>query len=226
MTLLKKILERNYILFPRKEYDYLQLSFSQEGEDRILRRIFESKKDGFYAEIGAHHPQRFSNTYLFYLSGWRGINIDAMPGSMNAFKTLRPRDINIEMGIGESKASLEFFQFDEPALNTFDAALAAERAAQTSYKIINKTVVPVDTLENVFNDHLPQNTTIDFMSVDVEGFDLAVLQSNNWTRFRPTIVLVEDYQSGQQDTEIRKFMEKNNYSFIAGTYYTSFYKSK
>lgn len=42
-----------------------QRSWSQEGEDLILRRIFENKNTGFYVDVGAHHPKRFSNTIFF-----------------------------------------------------------------------------------------------------------------------------------------------------------------
>lgn len=75
-------------------------SYSQEGEDMILSRIFGDKKNGFYVDVGAHHPFRFSNTYLFYKRGWLGINIDAMPGSMRLFDRFRKNDINIESAIG------------------------------------------------------------------------------------------------------------------------------
>jgi len=52
---------------------YATKSYSQKGEDIILRRILGEKEVGFYIDIGAHHPKRFSNTYLFYKKGWRGI---------------------------------------------------------------------------------------------------------------------------------------------------------
>ena len=52
-------------------------SFSQEGEDLLIDRMFDGQSVGFYVDVGAHHPTRFSNTYLLYLRGWRGINIDA-----------------------------------------------------------------------------------------------------------------------------------------------------
>jgi hypothetical protein len=64
---------------------YLNQSYSQEGEDMVLYRTFETVKEGFYVDVGAHHPDRFSNTYKFYKQGWRGINIDAMPGGMDPF---------------------------------------------------------------------------------------------------------------------------------------------
>src|SRR5581483_8094739 len=88
-----------------------QLVYSQEGEDLLLARLFDGQKKGFYVDVGAHHPFRFSNTYLLYLNGWRGINIDAMPGSMAAFRKLRPRDINIECMVSQDPRPLRFFQY-------------------------------------------------------------------------------------------------------------------
>ncbi|WP_233706612.1 FkbM family methyltransferase, partial [Helicobacter marmotae] len=81
---------------------YRHASYSIEGEDRILSALMGDKegKSGFYVDVGAHHPFRYSNTYLFYTWGWMGINIDATPGSMAAFRKHRPRDINIECAIG------------------------------------------------------------------------------------------------------------------------------
>ncbi|MCW5198180.1 hypothetical protein VU06_00335 [Desulfobulbus sp. F3] len=76
------------------------------------------RKKGFYIDIGAHHPKRFSNTFYFYRQGWHGINIDAMPRSMELFNKIRPRDINIEAAISDEKVELTYYMFDEPALNT------------------------------------------------------------------------------------------------------------
>ena len=61
---------------------HYQKSYAQEGEDLILYRMIYGKIDkGFYVDVGAHHPKRFSNTYFFYRKGWRGINVEPMPGS-------------------------------------------------------------------------------------------------------------------------------------------------
>ena len=85
---------------------YWLKSYSQEGEDIILARIFGKQQNGFYVDVGAHHPYRFSNTYFFYKRGWKGINIDAMPGSMKIFNKYRPRDKNIEAGISDTKKKI------------------------------------------------------------------------------------------------------------------------
>lgn len=82
------------------KYVYRNTSYSQNGEDRVLWRYFERQRNGFYVDIGAHHPFRFSNTALFYEANWRGINVDAMPNSMKAFNKYRKRDVNLESAVG------------------------------------------------------------------------------------------------------------------------------
>ncbi len=166
-------------------------SWSQEGEDRILARIFEGKETGFYVDVGAHHPKRFSNTYLFYRKGWRGINIDAMPGSMRLFNKMRPRDINLELGVGIVPEIRKYYVFDEPALNGFSEDLSVTRNTKGKYHLLNEIDIKTNTLSNILNKHLPTETTIDFMSIDVEGLDFEVIKSNNWNKYRPNVLIVE-----------------------------------
>ena len=80
---------------------------------------------GFYVDVGAHHPRRYSNTYLFYKRGWRGINIDAAPGSMKSFSKTRPRDINLEIGCAKQAGLKEFIIYDQPLVSTFSNDLGA-----------------------------------------------------------------------------------------------------
>jgi len=112
-------------------------SYSVEGEDRVLSCLLEFKKSGFYIDVGAHHPIRFSNTYLFYLKGWNGLNLDAMPGSMKLFEDIRPRDINLQIPISSKKQILKYYLFNEPALNTFSEIEAFEKNGLGYIKIIN-----------------------------------------------------------------------------------------
>jgi FkbM family methyltransferase len=169
---------------------YAQTTYSQTGEDIILRHFFIEQPTGFYVDVGAHHPRRFSNTWFFYRRNWRGINIDAMPGSMRAFERERARDINLELGVAQETGSLTFHVFDDPALNTFDADLA-ERRIVDGAQLQSTRMVRVQPLGQILDQHRPRNTPIDFLSIDVEGFDLAVLQSNAWDRHRPRCIVVE-----------------------------------
>ena len=117
---------------------YFIRSYSQEGEDMILRRLFEGENLGFYIDVGAHHPKRFSNTFMFYKKGWNGINIDAMPSSMKAFDKARPRDTNLEIPVSNKKELLTYYMFNEPALNGVSKNLTEERSGVNQYKVISE----------------------------------------------------------------------------------------
>lgn len=234
MSALNKILpERLYkfiLSFYQKYFaTFKNTSYSQEGEDLIIKRIFEIKHFGFYVDVGAHHPKRFSNTYLFYKQGWRGINIEPRPGSKKLFDKLRNRDINIEAAISETKGDLLYFEFDEPALNSFDQNLSIERANNTKYKIINKIHIKTYKLADILDNYLPTGQKIDFLTIDTEGFDIHVLRSNNWERYRPEIILCEDSEfelSNPEKSEIYKFLIQKHYILLAKTLSTLIFKSK
>jgi FkbM family methyltransferase len=203
-------------------------SWSQEGEDLILARHFEGRREGFYVDVGAHHPTRFSNTYRFYQQGWRGINIDAAPGSMAPFRRLRPRDTNLELGVGASRGSSPFHVFNEPALSTFDPELARSRtAANPTYTVEEVVQVPTAPLGEILVRHLPPGTEIDFMTVDVEGHDLEVLASNDWSRYRPELVLAELPPASVRELlrgELVRLMEGHGYDFFGRTILTGFFR--
>lgn len=222
-TIVKLIEIRNYYLD-----GYALKSYSQEGEDMILRRIFEKKINGFYVDVGAHHPKRFSNTYFFYKKGWRGINIDAMPGSMKLFNKLRPKDINIEKPVSDKKETLTYYAFNEPALNGFSKELSSERNCKNNYYIKFKKNIETVTLEEILDNNLPNIEVIDFLSIDVEGLDFKVLKSVNLERYKPKVLLIEVLGSSFSSVEasdISKYLNKYNYSIYAKAVNTVIFKA-
>lgn len=209
---------------------YGRYSYSQEGEDMILRRIFGKESKGFYVDVGAHHPKRFSNTYYFYKLGWRGINIDAMPGSMSRFRRIRPKDINLEFTVSEKSREKEYYMFTEPALNTFSLELAEEykNSRGEDYEILLRKKDQVKSLEEIFEQYLDSNTKISFMSIDVEGLELDVLRSNNWTKYRPEVILVEIFKVKFEDLpkdKIAVFLKRRGYEIFCKTKNTVFFKN-
>jgi FkbM family methyltransferase len=202
---------------------YAVTSYSQEGEDLILRRIFSERSTGFYVDVGAHHPRRFSNTHTFYRAGWRGINIEPNPDAQRLFATQRPRDVNLQLGVADRPGSLTYYVFDEPALNTFDAELMRWRLANTPYKVIGNREVAVERLDAILERHLPAAQQIDFLSIDVEGLDFAVLASNDWQRYRPHCVLIEVLAVSIEDAmrgDAYSYLRERGYELFAKTYNT------
>lgn len=168
------------------------LSCSQFGEDMIVRHLLADVRTGFYVDIGAHHPVYYSNTYHFYRRGWRGINVDAIPGSMAAFRLLRPRDLNIESCVdGVAGAVREFVEFDSPALNTASPEEADRVARDGHGKAVARHTVTTTTLADLLDRHLPPGRVIDFLSIDVEGLDEPILRNHDFTRYRPRVLIFE-----------------------------------
>lgn len=194
----------------------------------IYRSFFERKNyKGFYVDVGAHHPYRFSNTMHFYNNGWKGINIEPTPGAIRLFNIFRKRDINLNLGIAAIAGILPFYCFAEPALNSFSLAYSENRSAATTQYAIVKTI-PVETipLSQVFEKYLPPGQQIDFLTIDAEGLDMEVLQSNNWSKYLPLFVMVEaclDIQMVTQ-SEIFHYMIARNYKLVAVTARTLFFK--
>jgi len=212
-------------LFRKPHHRFARRCFSQEGEDMILRRHFGQRKSGFYVDIGAHHPFRYSNTYMFYKKGWRGINIDATPGSMKPFERYRPYDTNLELAITREPETLEFFLFDDHAYNTFSPD-QADNAVAAGAKLLSKQAMPGLPLGDVLAREVPPNTTIDIMSVDVEGMDLDVLKSNDWEQFRPHVLLVECLESDLSHIDrdpVYQFLTEQDYRLYAKTVNTWFF---
>jgi len=204
-------------------------SYSQEGEDIILTRLLGEKKEGFYIDVGAHHPKRYSNTFLFYKRGWRGINIEARPGSIKFFDKIRPRDINVEVPINSEDKILKYYMFNEPALNGFSKELTTSRIGLKDYKIIKEIDLHTKTLKEVLNSNMIENQHIDFMTIDVEGLDYDVLLSNDWTKYKPSIILIEDVGFDLQSMESSKvynYLIGKGYSLIVKIFNTLFFELK
>lgn len=194
-SIILKIIRRLRRLKPHESERWAKSSYSQEGEDLVVDRLLGGKKNGFYVDVGSHHPFRFSNTYFFYCRGWNGICIDPLPGTAQLFTKYRPRDIVLEMGISEVESQLNYYMFNEPALNTCDIARANELEVLGHYKIIDKKQIETKPLSTILDRYIKSNLQIDILNIDVEGLDLQVLRSNDWGKYRPKHIIAECLES-------------------------------
>lgn len=130
LNIIKRVISR---LHP-----YSSDSFSQNGEDVLINHIFKDIDNGFYIDVGAYHPIKFSNTYKLYQRGWSGINIDALPGSMMNFEKKRKRDINLEIPIYDQENEVTYYQFAENAFNTIDLSVVQKH--KKKWYLSNKNI--------------------------------------------------------------------------------------
>jgi len=193
--------------------------YSQSGEDIILSKIFSNKKSGFFVDVGAYHPFHYSNTYLLYKKGWIGINIDPNQKSIDLFNKYRKKDINIKAGISKNKKELDYYIFNHQSCNTFSKEQKDQVEKKSFMKLLGKEKVTCYPLKEILIQHI-KNKKIDLLNVDVEGLDLEVLESNDWNKFKPSVVVVENSDFNIENPfsdEIYKFMKEKGYKLYATT---------
>jgi FkbM family methyltransferase len=204
--------------------NYRKHYYAQDGEDALLDAFYADRPDykGFYVDIGAHHPLRFSNTQIFYEKGWRGINIDATPGSMGKFKELRPLDINIEAGISDSSGEMEYFSFEESALNSFCREISNERI-NNGWKLKEIVKIKTCSINSILEEYTPENQLIDFISMDIEGLELSVIATLNFDKFAPRFFLIEELDFVRKNfvdyhqSSVYRFLHNKGYIVVAKT---------
>ncbi len=171
--------------------DAAMISYAQNYEDVVLDRVFHDQPTGFYVDIGANHPEHDSVTKHFSDRGWRGVNVE--PGRYYPdLVSQRPRDTNLNIAVSDAAGPVTFYEGASPGLAGLVPdvpenlrLLVGERTART---------VPALPLHQVLSQYAPG--TIDFLSIDVEGHEHVVLASNDWTRHRPRVVIVEATRPG------------------------------
>lgn len=187
-------------------YHLAKTSWAQQGEDLLIDFIFKSYLNcgnPSYLDIGANHPFALSNTYLFYKKGCRGVNIEPDPALIEEFKRLRPRDININVGVGKEGAMLDFYVMSTPTLNTFSKEVAEKnkRSRHFGYPCIVEVkkikVVPVNEL---LKKHFSHNHPY-FISIDVEGWDYEILASIDFTLYKPDVICIETNKAIEENID-------------------------
>jgi FkbM family methyltransferase len=172
------------------------VSYAQNREDVLLYRALSGQPKGFYIDVGANDPTVCSITKCFYDKGWHGINIEPVRSVFQRLAAERTRDINLNIGISSCRQILTFYEcLSESTLSTFSPASAAWWAAPPRGYVFKERQVPVMTLAQVCEQYVRQ--PIDFLSIDAEMHERAVIEGQDWKRWRPRIVVVEDGVSSE-----------------------------
>jgi FkbM family methyltransferase len=197
-------------------YKKYQISFSKAGDDIQLMKLIQNSSPGTYVDVGCWHPFKASNTYYFYLRGWKGICIDPNPELETKYKKYRPNDAFVNCAIGTSDTPLQYFMLNDPhsSMNSLDSEFIENHQLKPYVKEVR--TIPVFSLASVLEKHVKRSDRLDFFDIDVEGHDLEVLKTNDWSKFRPKIVVVESDTPLEQDlnTSISTYLKEVDYRLI------------
>lgn len=201
----------------------LQQSYATAAEDLIVAKYFPPDYVGTYVDIGCWQPVEASNTYYFYQRGWCGLCIDAADFAA-AYKAERPHDTFVQTGVGSAAGTLPYYVISQDtSANTFDKH-QAEALRVTRGFAYTETQVPVQPLAAILAAHGVQQT--DFVNIDVEGMDLAILQQIDFAALRPRVVAIEDLALDMHNpvtSPIVRHMEEHGYLFHSKCYCTSIF---
>jgi FkbM family methyltransferase len=211
---------------------YIKHSFAQCGEDLIVDYIFRTIGITMpsYIDIGAHHPFYLNNTALFYQRGSRGINIEPDPDLYKTIAHHRSGDTNLNIGIGAREATLQFYKMDVSTLNTFSKEEAEKMSHAEGHKILEEIpvpVLPVDTIINQYcKGHFPE-----FLSLDVEGYEMEILQSIRFGSSDPIVICMETISyatdgGGTKNQSLISYLLSRGYLHYADTYINSIFVKK
>jgi hypothetical protein len=110
--------------------------------------------------------------------------------------------------------------FNEQEVNTLSAGNVEREAHLAGRAVVSRKTVRTRTLGEILDLHLSPGQEVDFLSVDVEGYDLEVLQSNHWANHVPKVVLCEDLTIDNLD----EISRSNVYNFLRAKGYILFSK--
>ena len=204
-------MESNYPIWPFSLYKQNKFkrfhTYAEYYEDLILYIILYDIKKGFYIDIGAYDPIKVSVTKAFYLRGWHGINIEPQLEQIKLFYKDRPKDINLQMGIGKEKGNTTFYLDDQ-------CSSFIKKYANNSENI---TSIKIDNMSNICKKYVPKGTEIDFCKIDVEGGEKDVLLGYDFINYRPKVFCIESTIPRSMipnHKEWEKIIIDNNYTYV------------
>lgn len=195
----------------------MSISYSQNLEDIILNRVFKDTSVGRYVDIGAGHPTVDSVTRLFYDQGWRGINVEPNPTLYNDLLRERPRDININCGVADvdSSETLDFLCVPLSGLSTFDQSLWAGYLDE--FPESHVTRVEVNSLASIAANNRDFCKEVEFLKIDVEGYEKEALSGADFDLLKPKVVIVESTKPRETTpsfVEWEQHLLSNDYKYV------------
>jgi FkbM family methyltransferase len=183
-------------------------SHGQFGEDRILEEIFGDRAEGYCVEIGAHDGLTGSASYLFEKRGWHCLLVEPIPALVEEIR--RHRACTVVNCAVSDRAGAATFGVAEgvEAMSTLDLTPSHLEWIERNGGTVKEITVPTATLDSLLAEAaFPE---IQFITIDVEGHEIAVLEGFTLEACKPRIVIIED-NSISGDPRVARYMSDRGY---------------
>lgn len=194
-----------------------QFVFGQAGEDYVIYSLLKEKgispEAAHYVEVGVDNPFENNHTYFLHLVGAKGILVDANPESINLIKVIRKNQKVLNKVISNRSGKVPFYISDIPSLSSMDVGNIELNNGKIKEKIMLETISMNQVLA------MQDKTTV--LSIDLEGYDKAALESIDFSLFRPEIICSE---VGKPNNKLVEYMENRGYALAFCNYINSIWK--
>ncbi len=181
-------------------------SYAQHGEDLQIAYFVGSRANVTYIDVGCLWPQKLSNSFYFYERDGLGLCIDPNPELAAEFARDRPRDTFLNVGISSEPGWLRYNMYENPVFNTFSDERAAfvlkKSQSRGGRRLVDVIDVEVQTLDDAvaetnFADRC--EGVLDFLSIDVEGLEVDVVNGFSFDELRPRLIVCEHIRRKRSD---------------------------
>lgn len=190
--------------------------YSQCGQDWFVNFLFNDKSDGFFIDIGANDPIKINNTYFFEQKGWSGLAFEPLQKYQKKWEQERKTKC-LPIALGNENREVKFREMDQDYLsgvNGVDNTEEIEKLIENrKIKIVSETTVKQRMLKDILEEnHIKE---VDFISLDVEGCELQILQGINFHKVKIKCLVIENVDNLEMMYKIRKYLTDRGYWLIA-----------
>lgn len=197
------------------------LYYSEGGEDFLLWSIFEYKQSGAFIDVGAFDGRYLSNSLSFAKAGWKGVCIEPVQEYFELCKINQPNSVCLNAACVDDP-NLESVSFQMEPLGVYSRlelkAGAKERLKESYDRYgadldgFREVSAPAATVATVIEEHL-NGQAPDFLSIDVEGNEIAVLEGAGLSQYKPRVILAEANDEEHKAVLIR-YLQEHDYELI------------
>jgi FkbM family methyltransferase len=187
--------------------------FGAKDEVRLIAEFFSDTQNGYFVDVGAADPVVNSQSWPLEQAGWTGVLIEPRPDFAARLRQARRAKVfecacSSPRGRGTVRLNL---------LGGFSSL--NERLVIAGMRPAGAIDVAARTLDDVLGD-AQAPVPIDFVSVDVEGHELELLDGFDLARWRPRLILIEDHVLS---LELHQTLQSRGYKWVRRTAYNGWY---
>lgn len=180
---------------------------SNQIESRLVWNFFKQRPEGVFVEVGANHPTQENQTWFLEQQGWSGVLVEPNPELHKLLCKQRPRSRAVQAAAGatDQRDEVELLLGVDPLHSTLAPVLGdplSEKKVRVKLRTLNSILAETGT------------TKIDFLSIDVEGTELQVLQGLDLKKYAPGLILIEEQR---RDYTKHFYLRRHGYRLVKRT---------